>query len=194
MEYLGNYELLYSMGNLILAWRKARKGKTKKRDVIEFEKNLEKNLLELHLELKNKTYKPKSLTTFVLRDPKTRVISKSNFRDRIVHHAIILVIGNLFERQFIYDSCANQIGKGSTFALTRFNLFSRKVTRNFKENAFCLKADIKHYFEEVDHKILIKILLQKVKDQNIISLIETILKSNAIGGGGGRTTLWNAFR
>src|SRR3989344_2086871 len=82
MENKISYEQLFSLGNLTLAWRKARKGKTKKKDVIEFEKNLEKNLLELHYELKNKTYFPRKLETFVLRDPKTRVISKSNFRDR----------------------------------------------------------------------------------------------------------------
>ena len=65
-----NYEYLYSMGNLTLAWRKARKNKTLHEDVIEFEKGLMKNLIALHYELKNKTYKPKQLTTFVLRDPK----------------------------------------------------------------------------------------------------------------------------
>ena len=51
------YKYLYSMGNLTLAWRKARENKTKKPDVIEFEKTLEKNLLILHKELKNKTKK-----------------------------------------------------------------------------------------------------------------------------------------
>src|SRR3989344_5163276 len=88
----GSYEYLYSMGNLILAWRKARKGKTKKAYVIKFEKNLFCNLMALHYELKYKSYKPRELVTFILRDPKTRKISKSNFRDRIVHHAIINII------------------------------------------------------------------------------------------------------
>ena len=97
------YEYLYSMGNLTIAWRNAKKGKTLNDNIIGFERNLEKNLLALHYELKNKTYKPKPLTTFVLRDPKTRVISKSAFRDRVVHHALINVIGMIFEKAFIYD-------------------------------------------------------------------------------------------
>lgn len=80
------------MGNLILAWRKARENKTKKPDAIEFEKNLEKNLLALHNELKNKTYAPKPLRPFILREPKTRKISVSDFRDRVVHHGILNVI------------------------------------------------------------------------------------------------------
>ena len=175
------------MENLILAWRKARKGKTKKNYVIEFEKDLERNLSDLSFELKSLTYKPKELVNFILRDPKTRKISKSDFRDRIVHHAIILVIGYIFEKGFIYDSCANQIGKGNLFALNRLNRYMRKVTNNFTNLAFCLKCDIKHYFEEVDHEIIISILRRKIKDENVIWLIRLVLYNGTFqsGGGGG---------
>lgn len=163
------------MGNLTLAWRKARENKTKRPDVIEFEKDIVKNLLYLYYELKNKTYKPLPLKTFVLRDPKTRKISKSEFRDRVVHHALLSVIKPVFEKSFFYDSCANQIGKGTLFALERFDLYKRKVTHNYKIGAFCLKADIKHYFEEVNHEVLLEIIKTKVKDSDIIWLINQIL-------------------
>jgi len=52
------YPEIYNLGNLILAWRKARKGKTKKPYVVEFEKNLIKNLLKLSEEIKKQTYNP----------------------------------------------------------------------------------------------------------------------------------------
>ena len=128
-------------------------------------------------ELKNKTYEPKELTTFVLRDPKTRVISKSDFRDRVVHHAIINIIRPIFERGFIYDSCANQKGKGTLLSLKRFERFQRKVTKNFSICAFCLKADIKHYFQEVDHEILLSIVKRKIIDEDVIWPIKQILKN-----------------
>ena len=168
------------MGNLTLAWRNARKGKTKKKDVNEFEKNLIKNLLQINYELKNKTYLPKPLKTFILRDQKTRVISKSDFRDRIVHHAFINVIAKSFESTFIYDSCANQKGKGTLFALKRFEKFKRKVTKNFTSGAFCFKADIKHYFPEVSHEELLKIIQRKIADKNILWLIQKILQNSSI--------------
>jgi len=145
MENTNLYSQIYHLKNLFLAWRKARKHKTKKFDVIEFEKDLRKNLLQLQKELKNQTYKPEPLKTFILRDPKTRKISKLAFRDRIVHHALINVIEKIFEKKFIYDSCANQIGKGSLFAIKRFEKFQRKVTSNLHSQAFCLKCDVKHY-------------------------------------------------
>ena len=57
------------------------------------------------------TYKPLPLETFILRDPKTRKISKSDFRDRVVHHAICNLIEPIFEKSFIHDSFANRISK-----------------------------------------------------------------------------------
>lgn len=184
------YCKIYDNDNLLLAYKKARKGKTKKVYVREFEKDLENNLLSLHKELKNQTYSPKPLVTFILRDPKTRKISKSDFRDRVVHHALVRVIENIFDKAFVYDSCANRIGKGSLFGLKRFDEFKRKVTNNLKSEAFCLKADIKHYFQEVDHTILINIIQRKIKDQKVIWLINQILSNLPAGkSGGGRTGL-----
>ncbi len=171
------YQEIYNLSNLLLAWRKARKHKTSKYYVIEFEKDTLVNLLKLSEELKNHTYNPLPLKTFILRDPKTRKISKSDFRDRIVHHDLIRIIEPIFDRGFIYDSCANRIGKGNLFAIKRFDYFKRKVTNNFKSNAFCLKADIRHYFETVSHEILINIIRRKIKDKEVISLIKLILNN-----------------
>ncbi|MFA4952968.1 MAG: reverse transcriptase domain-containing protein [Candidatus Pacearchaeota archaeon] len=171
------YEEIISLKNLILAWKKARKGKTKKYYVKYFEENIAYNLKLLHNELKSQTYKPKPLVTFILRDPKTRKISKSDFRDRIVHHAIVNILEPIFDKTFIYDSCANRKGKGNLFAIKRFEKFQRRVTNNLHSKAFCFKADIKHYFQEVNHEILIKIISRKVKDEKIIWLITLILKN-----------------
>ncbi|MEK6893195.1 MAG: reverse transcriptase domain-containing protein [Nanoarchaeota archaeon] len=177
--YNNLYGKIISFENLVLAWKRARKGKTKKFYVIKFEENLKENLMQLHTELKNKTYQPKPLVIFILRDPKTRVISKSDFRDRIVHHAVCNIIEPIFDKTFIYDSCANRIGRGNLFALKRFDFFKRKITGNLRKEAFCFKADIKHYFQEVNHEMLVEILERKIMDKEVISLIKQILNNNA---------------
>ena len=188
------YENIYDFGNLYVAFRKARKGKTKMLYVIEFQKDLLKNLLALQIELKDGTYSPKPLVNFSLRDPKTRLISKSDFRDRIVHHALVRVIEMIFDRTFIYDSCANRKCKGNLFALKRFEKFVNKVSRNgkikgwFNNNqvsGYCLKADIKHYFQEVDHEILMGIISKRIADKQVLLLIEKVLRNTALAGGGG---------
>ena len=172
MKRHGNlFEELCSYENLKLAFKKARKGKTQKPYVIEFEKNLKDNLIELRTELLFHSYSPKPLKTFIIRDPKTRKISKSHFRDRIIHHALYNIIEPIFDKTFIYDSYANRIGKGTLAAIKRFDKFKSKIA----QKGFVLKADIKHYFEEVDHKILLNIIKRKIKDKKVIWLINKIL-------------------
>jgi len=109
------YPKICNFSNLVLAYKKARKGKTKRDYAIEFEKDLRENLLKLREELMSKTYFPNPLKIFILRDPKTRKISKSAFRDRIIHHALVRILEPIFDKSFIYDSCANRIGKGNLF-------------------------------------------------------------------------------
>jgi len=173
----GFYEQIYSKKNLVLAWRNARKGKTQKHYVLEFEKNLIQNINSLHHELKNQTYQPKPMQVFILRDPKTRKISKSDFRDRIVHHTICNIIELVFDKTFIYDNCANRKNKGSLFALRRFDEFSRKVSKNNSRKCFILKADIKHYFQEINHEILLGIIKRRINDEKVLSLMQKIFQN-----------------
>jgi len=157
------YEKIASYNNLNLAYEKARINKSKKDYVIDFEKNLNINIKSLRTELLLNYYQPMPLKTFILRDPKTRKISKSDFRDRVIHHALVNVIEPIFDKTFIYDSCANR--KGTSFAIKRFEKFQRKVTKNYSSGGYCFKADIKHYFQEVNHDILISIIKRKIKSQ-----------------------------
>ncbi|MFH1271094.1 MAG: hypothetical protein ABII03_05675 [Nanoarchaeota archaeon] len=195
--YNNIYPEIYSLGNLLLAWRKTRKGKTKKSEVKKFEKETLRNLLTLHNELKNQTYSPRYLTTFILHEPKTRKIAKSDFKDRVVHHALVRVIEPIFERTFIYDSCANRKEKGNLFAIKRLDEFMKKVSHggtilknDFEDNNFirgyCLKADVKHYFQEVNHNILLSIIKRKIIDEDTIWLIEVILNNGIVLGGGAK--------
>jgi retron-type reverse transcriptase len=152
--YSNLYDNLCSYDNLFLAYKKARKHKTLKPYVIEFERDLKNNLNQLRTELLLHSYKPRPLKTFVLRDPKTRKISKSDFRDRVVHHALCNIIEPILEKQFIHDSYANRKGKGTLAAIKSFEYFKRKVSRNFTTikdsknvKGFVLKADVRKFFD-----------------------------------------------
>lgn len=177
--YKNLYNNLSHRENLFLACLKTRKGKTRKYYVKKFEENFVDNIKNLHEELKNQTYKPASLKKFIIRDPKTRIIHKSIFKDRIVHHAIINVLESIFEPIFIYDSYASRKNKGHHKALERFDYFKRIISKNNTRTCYVLKADIKHYFQEVDHEILLNILKRKIGDEKVIFLIEKILKNCA---------------
>src|SRR3989338_6140112 len=173
------WQELCSYDNLFLAYTKARKHKTTKNYVIEFEKNLEDNLLLLRSELLLHSYNPKPLVKFIIHDPKTRKISKSDFRDRIIHHALCNIIEPIFEKSFIFDSFANRIGKGTLSALKRFDCFKKRASKNNSVKCYILKADIKKYFENVDHEILISIIKKKIADKRVVWLIRKILTNSS---------------
>ena len=179
------WQELCSSSNLELAFKKARKHKTIKPYVIEFEADLKNNLLLLRTELLFHSYCPKPLKTFILHDPKTRKISKSDFRDRIIHHALCNIIEPLFEKLFIFDSYANRKGKGTLKAIERFDHLQRRVSQNYQRSSLVLKADIRHYFDEVDHTILLTIIQRKIKDPKVVWLIKRILDNYCIKEGKG---------
>jgi retron-type reverse transcriptase len=125
------------------------------------------------------------LHKFVVRDPKTRTIHSSAFRDRVVYHALVNILEPIFEKIFIHHSYASRIDKGTHNAVKTFDKFKRKVSKNgqlinkaYDANSiqgYVLKADIKHYFETVDHEILLKIIKRKIRDDKVIWLIQQIL-------------------
>jgi len=157
---------------------KCQKRKTQKQYTQDFEKELLGNLIKLQSELEAGTYNPKPLITFTIRDPKTRKISKSDFRDRIVHHALYNIIEPIFDKTFIYDTYANRLGKGSLKAIKRFEHFRNIVSKNGTRTAYILKADIRHYFETVSHEILLNLLKRKIADEKVLSLIKIILTNH----------------
>jgi len=177
--YKNLYEEIVSLKNLISAEKKAKKGKSKKYYVQKFEENIAYELKCLHDELRTQTYRPKRLKIFILRDPKTRTISVSDFRDRVIHHALCNIIEPIFDKTFIHDSCANRKNKGTLLALNRFKKFKRKTTKNLHTKAFCLKADVKHYFKEIDRNILLKTISRKIKCNKTINLIKSILNNHS---------------
>lgn len=186
--YTKLYEKICLFDNLKLAFNKAKQRKSSRPDVQEFEQHWKENVVKIQQELVTETYRPLPLKTFILRDPKTRKISKSDFRDRVVHHAICNIIEPIFEKRFIHDSYANRRRKGTSAALKRFNQFKRKASKsgvkvreecdNNYVRGYVLKADIRKYFDTVDHQILLQILSKKIADQKVIRLIEKILANH----------------
>ncbi len=190
--YKNLYPKIYSYNNLLLAYKKAKKRKSSKKYVIDFQKDKQNNLLKIKKELENQTYKPSKLTKIIIRDPKTRTINKSQFKDRIVHHTIVNILEPIYEKVFINDNYANRKNKGTLKAVQRFDKFKRKTSNNGKlvkynkndnmVKGYILKADIKRFFETIDQDVLINMLRRKLKDKKLILLIKQIL-SNYEGGG-----------
>ena len=144
-------QLLY---DLFQAYYDARKNKRSTINALKFEMYYEKNLFELYEEIKNRQYKISRSISFISFDPVQREIFAGDFRDRIIHHLIYNYINSFFERLFIHDSYSCRIGKGTSYGIKRLDHFIRSCSRNYSQDCYILKLDIKGYFMSIDHCIL----------------------------------------
>jgi len=166
------YAKIYGWDNLLLAYRKAGKGKRGKEPAARFEYHLEDNLVTLQNELRAKIYRPGVYSSFYIHEPKRRLISAAPFCDRVVHHALCNVIEPLFERRFIHDSYANRLGKGTHRALDRAQSFARRYR-------YVLLCDVRQFFPSVDHAVLRRTLARQLRDPDVMWLVDCILESGA---------------
>ena len=159
------------------AWEEFKKGKRKKKGVGEFEFHLEDNLFVLHKRLVDKTYRHGKYSGFYLTDPKLRHIHKAKVIDRVVHHALFMALNPIFEPSFISDSYACRKGYGTHKGFQKLVVYCRKVSKNYTQECWALKSDIKKFFDSVDHKILFEIIAKRIKDKELLWLISEIIES-----------------
>lgn len=166
--YKNLFPRIVAFSSLLSAYYQAARGKRERDYVLAFTWNLEDNLQALQVELKQQSYCPGKYRTFHICYPKPRLISAAPFRDRVVHHALMNVIGPLLEQSFIFDSYANRIGKGTHKAIRRYQCFLRQY-------GYVLKSDIKKYFPSIDHEILKSLLRRRIADPPTLWLLDTII-------------------
>jgi len=140
------------------------------------EVDFEIRLINIAHYLKNQTYKPKKYHSFLVYEPKRRLISAPAFIDRIIHHAIIQVIEPVFDSQFIPNSFACRRGKGTHYGMLRV-ADTYKILAQKYQIFYALKCDIKNYFASIDHEILLKLLSETISCPKTVNLLKTIVGS-----------------
>jgi RNA-directed DNA polymerase len=171
MKRVGNlYNQITTHENIRKAYYKARMGKLYKKDVLIFNMNLDRNLFLLQTELIENKVSLGNYHFFTIYDPKERIICAADFRERILHHAIMNVLDLLFEKYQIFDSYACRKNKGTEKAVKRALFFTRKYQ-------YFIKMDIRKYFDSINHVILKKLLRRKIKDKAMLNLLDSIILS-----------------
>lgn len=162
------------MENLILAEKKARKGKRHQYGVKIFDRDKEENLKKLQQSLINKTYRTSAYKIFTIHEPKERIIYKlPYFPDRICHHAVMNPLEHIFMKVFTQDTYSCIKKRGIHAALRKV----RKVLKNKAETKYCLKLDIKKFYPSIDHEILKQLIRKKIKDKKLLWLLDEIIDS-----------------
>ena len=148
------------------------------KEIILFNLKQEEYIMWLYEQLKNKTYKHGGYTEFYVTEPKLRKIEKSRYLDRIVHR---WVVDNFLEPcyvpKFINTSYACLKNRGMHKAAIYVKNTMKHCKAKWNEY-YILKMDVSKYFDNINKKILLKILERNIKDQELMWLIKEILYAN----------------
>lgn len=191
IKFTYNYKYIISVENILCAWKEFVCGKRSRKDVQEFEFNLMSNIILLYNDLYNKTYRHSPYKAFNISDPKPRSIHKAQVRDRLLHHAIYRTLSPFFDKTFIANSFSCRNGKGTHKAIQRFRKFAYKVSENNTKTCWVLKCDIKKFFENINHEVLLSILAEYISDKDILWLLKRVIYSFHSGDSGRGLPLGN---
>lgn len=175
MKRFGNlYERICAYENLEAAFYHASEGKRKRPEVQEFASDLEANLRQIEHELRTHTYHTSHYDVFIKYEPKERVIYKLPFRDRVVHWAIMLVVEPIWVSNFTRDVYACVKGRGIHPCLNRLR---REMKADPEGTAYCLKLDVRKFYPSINHDILKQVVRVKIKDPELLGLLDEIICS-----------------
>ena len=166
---------MFTYEQIYRCYLECRKNKRNTLNQLEFEIDVDTNLLRLQEELNNRTYKPQPSLCFVLEKPKLREVFAATFKDRVVHHILIEYLNSIYEPCFIFDSYACRIGKGTHASVKRLQKFSKSITENNTKTAYYMQLDIRSFFIEINKNILCDILARKVKDDEMLWLANIVI-------------------
>ena len=140
----------------------------------EYGARLEENLEELEEKLKKKAYKPKPAKRVEIpkENGKTRPLSIYCYEDKLVQEALRRVLEAVFEPHFYDEMMGFRPGRSCHKALRKLNGMLEKEKTNW-----VLDADVKGFFDHLDHEWIIKFIESRIKDPNIIRLVRRMLKA-----------------
>ena len=140
----------------------------------EYSRNLDENIENLIERLKKKSYKPKParLVEIPKDNGKTRPLSIYCYEDKLVQEALRRILEAVFEPLFYDEMMGFRPNRGCHRAIRKLNtMLERKPT------SYVLDADVKGFFQHLDHEWIIRFIESKIKDPNITRLVRRMLKA-----------------
>lgn len=140
-----------------------------------FENNYVSNMVYIKQILKNREYSPGKYNLFIIKEPKIRLIMSQNIIDKLINHVVSeYFLVNVFSSQLIEENIATRKDKGTHYGI---KLLKKYLNELKGEEFYVLKFDISKYFFNLDHEIIKKIVRKKIKDKEVIEILDKIIDS-----------------
>lgn len=143
----------------------------------EYDFKLEENLADLMERMKRKAYHPQPARRVEIPkdNGKTRPLSIYCYEDKLVQEALRRVLEAVFEPCFYEEMMGFRPNRGCHGAL---RLLDNQIVRN-KTN-WVLDADIRGFFDNIDHEWMMKFVEAKIKDPRVLRLVRVMLKAGVV--------------
>lgn len=153
----------------------AKRGKAHYGEVKMVESDPEKYLLQIQAMLRDRTFRNSPYEVFTKTDKgKAREIYKlPYFPDRIIHHCIMQVLEPIWMKTFIKDTYSSLKGRGIHEGVRRI----RNALKDKDGTKYCLKMDVRKFYPSINHEVLKKVIRTKIKDPDILWLLDEIIDS-----------------
>lgn len=177
MKRYGNFwETVISEENLRRAYRAACRSKNKKSRATKTAirragEHLDDCIRYLQYILENDTWRPSPYKERVIYEPKKRTIYIAKFYpDRVLHHAVVDVLQETWDKLMIYDTYSCRPGKGQ-------HAGSKRCMEYVRRYPYCLKCDISKFYPSMDHDLMKTVLRRKLKDRRVLRVLDLIIDS-----------------
>lgn len=162
----------------VAAHNRAKKNKMFKNEVLKFDLNLESNIISIINSIKNNTFKVGNYYSFIVYEPKERMIHSLPYKDRVIHQWYVEeFIKPYIMPKFINTSFACLPDKGTHKAVETVQKMMQKYSKKYPDY-YVLKCDIKKYFNSIDTNILFNILKKYIDDKSLLKFTHQLIFEN----------------
>lgn len=171
------YDDAITMDNLYKMWRIVRSTCKNRRELAIFALNLYPNLSKICYELNHRIYSPGKYRTFLIFEPKPRLVMSQSIRDKLVNHFVAnFYLLPYLERELIDTNVATRKNYGSSYAMKKLKgYFESILLKAANKKIYALKVDVSKYFYSIDHELLMHKICRKILDPDVVNLLKLII-------------------
>jgi retron-type reverse transcriptase len=169
-------ERIADIDNLRKAYHRTARGKRLTFGYLEFKEYAEKNLYTMREQILDGAWRQGAYRQFTIYEPKARLISALDFKDRVAQHALVNVLNPIFDATLLPHTFACRSGLGTHAGVRHVQSGLRRTSATH-----FLKTDYSKFFPSIDRTILHGLIARKIKCRRTLALVRDMVPDTGLG-------------